>query len=147
MFCFSLKLASKILHMDVVTLPVRSQPPTKLRAEGDELIIISFVDYYLNLLVKHSPAEAIAEYTDAKNVSFQVRSLPNKSVVLSESIPAGLFRPMLARIAFGYMNCSPYGGFRRFQLVFEERIYPVAFYLGNDGLSGFWFKGICGNQV
>ena len=36
-----------------------------------------------------------------------------------------------------------YGGFARLIINSGGRSYSAAFYLGNDGLCGFWFKGIC----
>jgi hypothetical protein len=60
---------------------------------------------------------------------------------------AGLFRPVLARIALNYMSGCVYGGYRRFHLRMGVAVHPVAFYLGNDSLNGLWFRARCGTDI
>ncbi len=134
--------------MDSVELPIVTERTHKTSAENGELIIVPLVNYFLNLLVSHAPAELLATYSaDQKEAAWSVISFSNDKVVHSESVPSSLFRPCLARIAVGYMDGCVYGGFRRFSLISAGKTYPVAFYLGNDGLCGFWFRGRCGNQI
>ncbi len=130
--------------MDSFELPVVTERSHKSRSENGELIIIPLVDYFLNVLVAHSPAELFATYSpDNKEAVWSVISIPDEKVVHSESIPCGLFRPCLARIAVTYMGGCVYGGFNRLNLIQSEKIIPAAFYLGTDGLCGFWFRGKC----
>ncbi|MDD5261940.1 MAG: hypothetical protein PHD76_08855 [Methylacidiphilales bacterium] len=134
--------------MKVYTLPIVTERPTKTWAEGNELIIISTVDYFINLLVAYAPAELKAEYSpDHKTAIWSLFKLPEYAIVHSEALPSVLFRPCLARIAFSYMDGCFYGGFNRLLLSHSGHTYRAIFYLANDGLSGFWFKGFCAREA
>ncbi len=134
--------------MNTIILPVATDCPLKMHAEGDELIIPPTVDYFLNLLVSNTPAELTAGYSeDSKTAIWSIHTTPQKRVVHTESIHSCLFRPCLARIALNYMGGNIYGGFNRVSLNFAGKIYSAVFYLGNDSLCGFWVKVRCGNQI
>jgi hypothetical protein len=129
--------------------PVRDRPACLThRQPGDEFPIVECVDYYINLLLSRAPAELTADYlADGKTVIWSVHSLPEKKLVHTETMPSIFYRQCLARIAVGYMQGCVYGGFSRMHLTSSGRTYSAAFYLGNDGLCGFWFKGRCGAVI
>src|SRR5579871_636866 len=95
--------------VDVPPVPVR---PACLshREHGDVFPTVECVDYYINLLISHAPAELTAEHAhDGKTVIWRIVSLPEKQELHTESMPVIFFRMSLARLAFGYMDQTPYG--------------------------------------
>jgi len=123
--------------MDSIEVPIVTLRPSCLDQAGGPGNIIECVDYYINLLLSHAPAELTAEYEPGgKSAIWTVRSLPDNKVLHTETIRSIWFRPCLARIALSYMKCSPYGGFSRTRLMVSENPYSAVFYLGNDGLPG-----------
>jgi hypothetical protein len=121
--------------MTSIEVPHVTARPECLDRTGGHGNIIECVSYFINLLISHAPAELTAEFSpDRKTAVWSVFSLPGKVLVHTEQIKAIWFRPFLARIGNTYMISS-------------GRSYSAAFYLGNDGLCGFWFKGICGNHI
>ena len=133
--------------MKSVEVPLITQRPACLEKAGETGNIIECADYYIDLLVSHAPAEITSENSvDGKRTIWTVRQLHDRSILHVEEMRPFWHRMILARIAFNYMDGTPYGGFSRMELVRQGCSYSGAFYLGNDGLTGFWFKGICGPQ-
>jgi hypothetical protein len=130
--------------MTSIEVPIVTVRPAALTEVGAAGSIVEAADYYLNLLISHSPAEITCEYgDDPKFSTWCIRSLPSKTVVYTETIRSAHHRQILARIAASYMENSLYGGFQRLNLRHNGRTHRAVFYLGNDGFCGHWFKGIC----
>jgi len=123
--------------------------PSFLDDQKGEGGIVECVDYLISLVVKHAPAVMTSDLPiEGKPVNWIIRSLPDKNIRFTEVSRTVLFRPFLARIFCSYMNGSEaegavYGGFSRLIINSGGHNYSAAFYLGNDALCGFWFKGIC----
>ena len=131
--------------MTSIEVPFVKDRPAYLSEVGGPGNIIECVDYYINLLVSNAPAELTGEYSlDGKTVTWTVSSFLEKKVIYSENMRRNWFRQILARIAIKYMQGTVYGGFNRMYLISSGRVFSAAFYLGNDSISGFWFKGRCG---
>jgi hypothetical protein len=129
-------------------LPIVTERPANTISEHGEPIIVPTVDYFLNLLLSHAPAELAAAYsTDKKTAIWSVISVPEGKIIHTETLHSGLFRPCLARIGVTYMEGNVYGGFNRLRLIHSRQTFPLAFYLGNDGLCGFWLKVLCGDGI
>jgi hypothetical protein len=120
--------------------------PSFLDHQEGEGNIVECVDYLISLLVKHAPSEMTSEHPpEGKPVEWIIRSFPGENICFTEISRRELYRPFLARIAWHYMEgeARPYGGFTRLKLTSSGREYSAAIYLANDGLCGFWFKGMC----
>jgi hypothetical protein len=134
--------------MTSVEVPLITDRPACLTEVGGSGTIMEAVDYYFTLLISNSPDEMTCEYSDdPKFVTWCIRSLPAKEVLHTETIPSKYHRQMLARIAVEFMDGQLYGGFQRLRLSQHGKLHRAAFYMGNDGLCGYWFKGNCSSAL
>ncbi len=121
--------------------------PWKPQGKGEQ-IIVSYADYLITSLLVAAPSELTAGFSPGENlISWRLRNLESGEERIADTLKGVLFRPVLARIAIRFMSGCVYGGYRRFHLRAGDFIYPVAFYLGNDSLNGFWFRGRCGAGI
>ncbi|MHA3774824.1 hypothetical protein ACXR0O_25165 [Verrucomicrobiota bacterium sgz303538] len=113
-----------------------------------ELIFVPYVDWLLTNLVFSAPAQLSAELVpNSRSVSWCLRSLDSGEECILDNLSSSYFRPVLARMALSYMAGCVYGGYRRFHLRSGILIHPMALYLGNDSLTGLWFRGRCGTDI
>jgi len=132
--------------MNTIEVPlVKDRPEFLSHLEpGDEFHIIIAVHYYVNLLIAYAPAELNADYSpDGKEIIWSVVSLPEKKELYTETMLPGFYRQCLGRIGASYMEGALLGGFSVVKLLSMGRRYHAAFFLGNGGICGCWFKARC----
>ena len=101
------------------------------------------VDWLIRAAAEAAPSELSARMpagdTDDDYVPWTMKAGTGEVRVIRET-PRHLFRPLLARIGHYYMNDQLYGGYARRLLNIDGQLTPAAFFLSNEGLSGFWVE-------
>jgi hypothetical protein len=106
---------------------------------------VTFADFLLTNLFRHSPALLHAEYLHPQQaVTWFIRrqstdeSTQDVSIAVSPSV--GSFRSVLARFGHHYMGGQLYHGFAMRFLRQHDRIPRCFIYTSNMGQSGFWIR-------
>ena len=114
-----------------------------------ESVLVPYADWLLTRLVLAAPARLTAELLGgADSVSWQLQSFDPPADCTVDTLKAAFFRPVLARdrprlyvwlrvpAVFGVSICAR-----------AYLSHSVALYLGNDSLTGFWFRAHCGGGI
>lgn len=136
------------LQHDLVDVPevkeCPSVPPTGAPAEE---FPARFVDHVLTVALHESPAVISAEWMplDPERVQWFMRSAStgHESKVLA-TIPAQMFRLVLARFNYAYLNNQLYGGCLARLLRQGELVRATALHSSNDRRFGLWIRIMTG---
>jgi hypothetical protein len=58
------------------------------------------------------------------------------------TLPRAHVRPVLADVGLAFLGGHPYGSAAVLRFRWEDRVWPVAIHMSNDGRFGFWLR-IC----
>jgi len=107
--------------------------------DPDAQDVVAVVDYLISGLLHVSPATLRAEYSHSSPSVVWFLDTAEGSTRFHETKKI-LFRTLLARIGFHYMDSQLYGGKISTILTQGDKVFRATFDMGNPDSTGYWVK-------
>jgi hypothetical protein len=112
-------------------------PPESVDPDAHD--VVAAVDYLISGLLHVSPATLRAEYSDSAPSVVWFLDTTEGSKCFHETKKI-IFRTLLARIGYHYMDSQLYGGKTSTTLTQGDKRFRASFDMGNSGSTGYWIR-------